>query len=44
MTNRANLHSFPVIAGLDPAIHFPSQKILARAMDARIKPAHDAGA
>jgi hypothetical protein len=31
----------PVIAGLDPAIH-PLRKILAKMMDARVKPAHDA--
>jgi hypothetical protein len=30
-----------VIAGLDPAIH-PLRKILAKMMDARVKPAHDA--
>jgi hypothetical protein len=29
-----------VIAGLDPAIH-PLRKILAKMMDARVKPAHD---
>jgi len=31
----------PVIAGLDPVIH-PLRKILAKMMDARVKPAHDA--
>src|SRR2546428_10297757 len=30
-----------VIAGLDPAIHQSSKKLLAKKMDARIKPAHD---
>jgi hypothetical protein len=29
-----------VIAGLDPAIH-PAKRIFKRAMDARVKPAHD---
>jgi hypothetical protein len=29
-----------VIAGLDPAIH-PLEKLLAKKMDARVKPAHD---
>jgi hypothetical protein len=29
------------MAGLDPAIH-PLRKILAKKMDARVKPAHDA--
>jgi hypothetical protein len=33
--------NFGVIAGLDPAIH-PFRKILAKMMDARVKPAHDA--
>jgi hypothetical protein len=33
---------FLVIAGLDPAIH-PLRKSLAKMMDARVKPAHDAG-
>ena len=32
-----------VIAGLDPAIHLPSRKLLAKMMDARVKPAHDGG-
>jgi hypothetical protein len=32
---------YPVIAGLDPAIH-PLRKTLAKRMDARVKPAHDA--
>jgi peptide/nickel transport system ATP-binding protein len=31
----------PVIAGLDPAIHPFSQDLLAKKMDARVKPAHD---
>jgi hypothetical protein len=31
-----------VIAGLDPAIHPSLQKLLAKKMDARVKPAHDA--
>jgi hypothetical protein len=31
----------PVIAGLDPAIH-PLQMTLAKGIDARVKPAHDA--
>jgi hypothetical protein len=31
-----------VIAGLDPAIHPASQKLFTKAMDARIKSAHDA--
>jgi hypothetical protein len=30
-----------VIAGLDPAIHPSSQRLLAKKMDARVKPAHD---
>jgi len=30
-----------VIAGLDPAIHRSSEKVVARRMDARVKPAHD---
>jgi len=30
-----------VIAGLDPAIHPSLQKLFAKKMDARIKPAHD---
>jgi hypothetical protein len=30
-----------VIAGLDPAIHQSSEKVVARRMDARVKPAHD---
>jgi hypothetical protein len=42
--NKTNLHSSSVIAGLDPAIHLPLQKILAKAMDARVKPGHDEGA
>ena len=33
-----------VIAGLDPAIHLPSKKVLAKMMDPRIKPAGDATA
>jgi hypothetical protein len=32
-----------VIAGLNPAIHLPSRKVLAKMMDARVKPAHDGG-
>jgi len=32
----------PVIAGLDPAIHPSSQKLVTKTMDARIKSAHDA--
>src|SRR5262249_29762111 len=31
----------PVIAGLDPAIHPPSERLLAKKMDARVRPAHD---
>jgi hypothetical protein len=31
-----------VIAGLDPAIHLLCQDSLAKRMDARVKPAHDA--
>jgi hypothetical protein len=31
-----------VIAGLDPAIHPSSLRLLAKGMDARVKPAHDA--
>jgi hypothetical protein len=30
-----------VIAGLDPAIHPSLKKLLAKKMDARVKPAHD---
>jgi len=30
-----------VIAGLDPAIHHLCKKLLAKTMDARVKPAHD---
>src|SRR5262249_56421117 len=30
-----------VIAGLDPAIHPPSQEVFANGMDTRVKPAHD---
>jgi hypothetical protein len=30
-----------VIAGLDPAIHPFRKKVLAKKMDARVKPAHD---
>jgi hypothetical protein len=35
-------HAGVVIAGLDPAIHQSSQKLLTKKMDARVKPAHDA--
>jgi hypothetical protein len=39
MNDRTN--KFSVIAGLDPAIHLPSQDLLSKRMDARIKSAHD---
>ena len=32
---------FPVIAGLDPAIHMDSPRALNFTMDARVKPGHD---
>jgi hypothetical protein len=36
------IHSFHVMAGLDPAIHHLREKqALRRKMDARVKPAHD---
>jgi hypothetical protein len=41
MNNPVN--KFGVIAGLHPATHPASQRLLAKKMDARIKSAHDSG-
>jgi len=40
----ASIHSyrlFPVIAGLDPAIHSLRKKPCSKKVDARVEPAHD---